>query len=270
MTILYFCPRWGSEHIPFDEFCARAADAGYNGVEISFPLNEEALRDSQLDAIAKYNLKFVAQHWETIDPDPARYIDEFEERLEWLAATAPIIINSQTGRDWFDFPSTRKLIDTAHRVSARTGIPIKHETHRGRFAFCAAATAQHIEADPALRLTADFSHWCTVSESLLENQQHFVDSAISRTDHIHARVGHEEGPQVSDPRAPEWKYAVDAHLAWWDKIVEIKKAAEESLTITPEFGPATYMPTLPYTRQPVASQWDINLHMMNLLKTRYL
>jgi hypothetical protein len=26
---------------------------------------------------------------------------------------------------------------------------------------------------------------------------------------------------------------------------------------------------LPYTCQPVASQWDINVHMMNLLRARY-
>jgi hypothetical protein len=41
------------------------------------------------------------------------------------------------------------------------------------------------------------------------------------------------------------------------------------MTILTEFGPPDYLPTLPYTRQPVASQWDINVHMMQLLKKRY-
>ncbi|GAB1483119.1 hypothetical protein MASR2M78_19350 [Treponema sp.] len=49
------------------------------------------------------------------------------------------------------------------------------------------------------------SRWCTVAESYLEDQKEAVDAALSRTDHIHARVGFPEGPQVGDPAAPEWE-----------------------------------------------------------------
>ena len=41
------------------------------------------------------------------------------------------------------------------------------------------------------------------------------------------------------------------------------------LTVTPEFGPYPYMPILPYTRQPIVSQWEVNVHMMQLLRERY-
>jgi hypothetical protein len=51
--------------------------------------------------------------------------------------------------------------------------------------------------------------------------------------------------------------------------VESKKQKGDRLTILTEFGPPTYMPTLPYTQQPLADQWAINLHMMQLLKKRY-
>ena len=108
-----------------------------------------------------------------------------------------------------------------------------------------------------------------MSESLLNNQLETVKIAIERTDHIHARIGHPEGPQVNDPRAPEWKEALDAHLAWWDKIVELKKASGDMLTVLTEFGPADYMPTEPYTRKPLADQWAINVHMKDLLRKRY-
>ena len=123
---------------------------------------------------------------------------------------------------------------------------------------------------PGLRITFDVSHWCNVSESLLADQQETVNLAIQRTDHIHARIGHPEGPQVNDPRAPEWEPAVKAHFSWWDAIVAIKKQQGELLTVLTEFGPPDYMPTLPYTRQPLADQWAINVHMMNLLRKRYL
>jgi hypothetical protein len=105
-----------------------------------------------------------------------------------------------------------------------------------------------MESLPELRVTFDVSHWCNVHESLLGDQAETLDLTLQRVDHIHARIGHPEGPQVNDPRAPEWDSAVKAHFAWWDKIVELKKQKGEVLTILTEFGPPDYMPTLPYTR----------------------
>jgi hypothetical protein len=96
-----------------------------------------------------------------------------------------------------------------------------------------------------------------------------VSLAISRTDHIHSRVGHPEGPQVNDPRAPEWEEVLYAHLGWWDRIAELHAQKGTTLTITTEFGPAPYMPAMPYTQMPLVSQWDVNVHMMHLLKDRY-
>jgi hypothetical protein len=104
---------------------------------------------------------------------------------------------------------------------------------------------------------------------MLHDQTETVNLALQRTDHIHARVGHPEGPQVNDPRAPEWTDILKTHLTWWDKVVEMKAAANQPLTFLTEFGPPDYMPTLPYTRQPLADLWSINVHMMHLLRKRY-
>jgi hypothetical protein len=41
------------------------------------------------------------------------------------------------------------------------------------------------------------------------------------------------------------------------------------MTFLTEFGPPLYMQTLPYTLQPLADQWAINVHMMKLLRQRY-
>jgi hypothetical protein len=108
-----------------------------------------------------------------------------------------------------------------------------------------------------------------VHETLLHDQQETVNLTLQRVDHIHARIGHAQGPQVNDPRAPEWDAAVKAHFAWWDKVVEMKKKKGEVLTFLTEFGPPDYMPTEPYTRKPLADQWAINVHMMQLLRKRY-
>ena len=162
------------------------------------------------------------------------------------------------------------MIDATTSISKKTGIPITHETHRGRFSFAAHITKNYLQQIPELKLTLDISHWCNVHESMLSDQKEAVQLALSRTSHIHARVGHPQGPQVNDPAAPEWKSTLDQHLAWWDEIVRLHKENNAGiLRITTEFGPAGYLPTLPYTQQPVADQWSINVFMLNLLKTRY-
>jgi hypothetical protein len=181
----------------------------------------------------------------------------------------PIYINCHSGRDHFTFDQNKLFIDHTTQLSKQSGIPIYHETHRGRSLFAAPNTRNFIEKLSDLRVTLDISHWCAVHESLLWDQPETVDITLSRVEHIHARVGHPEGPQVNDPRAPEWEETVKQHLVWWDKVVERKKKNGERLTILTEFGPADYMWTLPYTRQPLADQWAINVHMMKLLRKRY-
>ena len=270
MQIRFYSSRWGWENMAWPEFCRRVREAGYDGVETSLPLNDSRGTDAIMAALAAEGLGLIAQHWETADPDFGRHHDEYRSRLEWLAAAKPALINAQTGRDWFPREWNRALIAAAREISDRTGVPVLHETHRGKFSFSAAATAEFLREDPRLRISADFSHWCAVSESLLADQKESLDLAIGRADHLHARVGHAEGPQVSDPRAPEWREALEAHLAWWDRIVECRRGAgAEVFTVTPEFGPAPYMPAIPYTGQPVADLWAVNLHMMNLLRSRW-
>lgn len=270
MKILFFCPLWGSADLAVDTFMEKAKRCGYDGVEVSLPLEDQPRREKILQAIKNQELAFIAQHYETTHSDPELHLAEYCRRLENLAAAAPLLVNAQTGKDWFAFEQNRRLIAAAHAISEKWGVKILHETHRGKFSFSAGGTARFLEADPALRIAADFSHWCVVSESLLEDQADAVALAVSRADHIHARVGHPEGPQISDPRAPEWARALDAHLGWWDRIIEChRQKGTAVLTITPEFGPAPYMPALPYTAMPVASQWDINVYMMDLLRERY-
>ena len=164
----------------------------------------------------------------------------------------------------------KTFIEHTIALAKSTGIKICHETHRSRLLYSTPVASHYIETVPDLRITFDVSHWCNVHESLLEDQQETVDMALKRVDHIHARIGHAEGPQVNDPRAPEWDETVKAHFTWWDKIVEMKKQKGEVLTILTEFGPPDYMPTMPYTKQPLADQWAINVHMMHLLRKRYI
>jgi len=270
MKILFFCPYWGSEKLSMAEFCARAAGAGYDGIELSLTMGDRAGTDAILEGVRKNSLLLIAQHWETSNPDVEAHKAEYLRRLEWLADAKPLFINSQTGRDFFPFEKNREILKTAMAFASSRGLRVLHETHRGKFSFAAATTAAFLRELPELHLSADFSHWCVVSESLLADQGESLDLAISRADHIHARVGFAEAPQVSDPRAPEHAEALAAHLGWWDRIVKRHRESKaETMTVTPEFGPWPYLPALPYTRMPVVDQWELNVHMMEMLRKRW-
>ncbi len=73
------------------------------------------------------------------------------------------------------------------------------------------------------------------------------------------RVGYDHGPQVPDPRAPEWLPYVEGFEVWWDKIWEAQKGkGDKHSTMTCEHGPPNYQWALPYTRQPIADIWEVN------------
>ncbi|MBO9572142.1 MAG: sugar phosphate isomerase/epimerase [Chitinophagaceae bacterium] len=251
----------------FDQYCIKVKEEGYDGIETVWP-NTEKEQLKLLEYLKKYSLEagFLCT---TEEADFNEHFSSFKRLVTGAANVNPLFINCHSGRDHFSYEENKAFIDFTIDLSARTGVRISHETHRARMLYSAPAGRVFMERDPGLRITLDVSHWCNVSESFLHDQQKTMQLAIERTDHIHARIGYEEGPQVTDPRAPEWENAVNAHLAWWDKIVERKRKNGETLTILTEFGPPNYLHTLPFTAEPVADQWAINVYMMHLLRKRY-
>lgn len=264
--LLMFATNWGYGGT-WDEFCTKIKGHGYDGAEIWLPTDDNEQK-KMIGAFKKHDLK-IGLLFGSGERSYESNLGQFKGMIWKAASFKPVYINCHSGRDHFSFEQNKAFIDFTTEMSKESGIPIYHETHRSRILFSAPAAKQFIEKLPDLRLTLDISHWTCVHESLLEDQPEAVALALSRTDHIHTRVGHQEGPQVNDPRAPEWKDALNAHIGWWDKVVERKKKEGKLLTMLTEFGPVDYMPALPYTRQPVADQWDINVHMLKTLRARY-
>jgi sugar phosphate isomerase/epimerase len=251
-----------------EDYLKKVKAEGYDGIETWWPGDgAEALAA----LLKKYELKvgFLCGSGQSGFKE---HLTEFKAMTQAVATSKlfkPLYINCHSGRDYFSFEQNQQFIDHTTALSKQTGVLICHETHRSRIMFAAPVAKQYLQKNPDLQLTFDVSHWCNVHESMLSDQQETVDLVISRTGHIHARIGHPEGPQVNDPRAPEWKSVVDTHLGWWDKIVQLRKSQGKPVTFLTEFGPPDYMPTLAYTQQPLANQWEINVHMLNLLRKRY-
>ncbi len=267
MKIKFYAPAWGNE-LPFDIFCKNVKEAGYDGVEMPLEFDKDE-NDKIAASFKKYDLEFIGQYYQSFEKDLNEHAKNYELHLRNLNSLKPIFINCQTGKDYFTFEQNKYLFDLASKLSAEFGIPITHETHRGKSFFAAHVTQNYLTQIPDLKICMDISHWCNVHETLLNDQQEAVNKAIAHTAHIHSRVGHTEGPQVNDPRAPEWAVTLQMHLDCWDKVVEKHKKNGTTLTITTEFGPLPYMPSKPYTQEPLVNQWEINVYMMNLLKKRY-
>ena len=272
MQIKYSFSYWGNDHLSPAQFINTIADAGFDGAELflnpSDRITDEFL--AAIDTIRNLNpdFYFIALQLPFPKNDSVQaHIQIMEENFSKLAALNPLFINSHTGKDYFSFDDNCKIIDAALNFSAKNGIRILHETHRGRFSFHAASLIPYLERFPQIELVGDFSHFCTVSESMLDDQQEIIARIIPHVSHIHARIGYEQGPQVNDPQAPEWQGHLEKFVFWWQQIINTKKRAGQSLfTISPEFGPVPYMPTSPYTQQPLSNQWDNNVFMKEYLK----
>lgn len=264
--LLFYCPYWGMRPMPITTFLENAKKEGYHGVEIA--LNPDLMDIKTIKRQCdNFQLELIAQHPYAAGNTANEMLPDYLSKLERILDIGPVMVNCHTGRDYFSLAENLKFLVAANQLSRAAEISVVHEIHRGRFSFCAPMISSYLDAFPELELTADFSHWCVVSESLLEQQQATLFRAIKHCSHIHARVGYAQGPQVPHPFVPEYQVELLQHLSWWTAILKAhneKKA--ERLTITCEFGPTPYMHSLPFTNVPVASQWELNLLMKNYLQ----
>lgn len=264
MNVIFGKSKWEMWDDPLEAFLQRAAASGFEATEIYLgSLKESPSEISRLHA--GYGLRLIGQIL-TQGQSYRDHLKSLETQFEFAAQCNVVFINSHSGRDIFPFEENVQIFARLIQLSQSSGIPFLVETHRGRPTYSAIETRRYLEALPELRLTADFSHWMVVHESGLDDQTANLELAASRADYVHARVGYAEGPQIPDPRAPEWQHAVERHLQLWQQIIELKKQeGKGQLYITPEFGPPAYMHTAPFTNQPVGDVWEQNVYMKSLL-----
>ena len=269
MKVRILSPQWGHEHWEQVAFLDKIKTAGYDGVDTWIPADLSEKR-VLFDYLQRHEMYMVSHQHRAEGNTFKDFKSSFIKNLRECAEPAPLLINSHTGRDYFSFAQNLELVDIAQEFTAKTGIEVTHETHRGRLGYSPQSTADFFAARADLRITADFSHWTCVTESMLENFKPILDEAIKRSRHIHARVGFEQGPQVPDPRAREWAYALNNFFGWWVQIIFAnQKSGRDVFTITTEFGPEPYMPKIPFNNQPMADQFEINCYMKSLLKNQY-
>ena len=65
-----------------------------------------------------------------------------------------------------------------------------------------------------------------------------------------------------------WQTVSLAALAEPPDFDHCRSVGLNTLRITPEFGPPPYVPTVPFTGEPVTDVWQANVAMRDLLRTR--
>ena len=261
---------WGMTGTLEQQFL-QIAEAGYDGIETALPTLENETNFK--DLLRKYSLDYIPMVF-TAGKNWCEHFESFKAQLKRAVFFMPPLINVHSGRDWFKPEDQVSYFESALAIGKVVedlhGIPVLHETHRTRMLYTPRETGVLLRKFPELKITADFSHWCVVCESMLDDQAEDVALACARTWHIHGRVGYEEGPQVPDPRAPEFKRHVEKHMQWWDASVFAQhKLGRDIMTFTPEFGPPNYLHALPYSQQPVADLWEICKYITERFQKRF-
>lgn len=265
---------WGFE-ADFAAACTTAVRQGFDGLEVNLrhPALAGLAAGAVVEQLAAAGLQLVVELLTGGDyvPDlactPEQHLRELEIQLAQAPALRPLRVTVLTGSDSWPWPVQEAFWRQALALAAACAVPVSFETHRSRSFYSPWLLQPYLEAFPDLRLTADLSHWCAVAERLMTPELEPVRTMAARVDHIHARVGHAQGPSVGHPFAPEWGEALEAHRRCWQLFARERSSASQGpFTITPEFGPDGYLPQLPFTRQPVADLLELNTAMAQWLR----
>ncbi|MBN3583683.1 sugar phosphate isomerase/epimerase [Algoriphagus aestuarii] len=263
--LLFFQTDWGNQ-LSLDEFLQKVKKDGYDGIEVWMPGSNDA-KENLKSGLQKYDLKVIFLHGTNRGLPFKEALKSYEKGLKEVLSWNPVKVNNHTGNDFWSEDENLEFIKIADRLSKESGIAVIHETHRGRFSNTLPAAVSMLERFPDIKYTLDISHWMVVHERLLTKEDQNLQRIFPAVQHIHARIGFAEGPQVNNPAAPEWKNELEAHLDIWEEI--IRNSKEEVFTITTEFGPPPYLPTIPFTDKPIADQWEANVYIKKAIKERF-
>ena len=277
----------------WDALFARIKAEGFDGIEAIRPFYtfdpaalNELLEKHQLELLCQIHTTGgrFDEHGEFVYCSSNKlgdHVASFEELCSEAAELNPAIINSHSGHDsWGSDERAVSFLQCAIQVEEALNLPIVHETHRQRLFFSPYSSLpllQHPLLKSKVKLNADLSHWCCVCEKVFDASDPRDDwwpevlAEVAEACHlIHCRIGHAEGPQVNHPDAPEHAADVQAHIGWWQQIWKAQAARGlEEVWAEPEFGPAPYMPSLPFTSQPVSDLWAVNKRVAEMIEENF-
>lgn len=263
MELKLFKTLWGFTG-SYQEAVDQALAAAMQGIEGPAP-EDKNQREQLKQLFEEHQLDYIAEITTAGSYVPDRkasleqHLDSFKSKLETSVELNPLFITCLGGCDAWPEAKSIEFFVRAMEMASELNVIVSFETHRGRSLFNPWVTQRVVEQIPDIQLTCDFSHWCVVCERLVDTEIDIIERIAYNAHHVHARVGYDQGPQVPDPAAPEYREALQAHQNWWEIIWRSQQSRNYQFsTMTPEFGPDGYLHEAPFTREPVADLWQLN------------
>lgn len=262
MRLETYLTLWGDTR-PWSHAIADAHRRGYDGIEARIPALADlpacgaALRDSHCPfiAIALTGGGVIPRQDATIKD----HLADLGALLARATQLAPRFVNVLGGNDRWGVNQQVEFIGRAMMLGRDHGLTLSFETHRARLCATPWVTLDVVAQMPDALFTADISHWVVGCERLLDDPCDDFSTFIERVHHIQARVGYDQGPQVSHPAAPEHRAALEFHRDFWRRIRVSQRARGYAVTtLTPECGPDGYTHTVPFTNLPLADRHEMN------------
>ena len=260
----------GNRYPSILDFIDSARDEQYIGVEFPvFYLDADPAQPEDVKGrIEELDLDFIAliatrtENWGDYDA----HLEDFRSQARSAAALGARKAAVHAGADSFGAERGKAFIETCMAIAFDAGIEPCFETHRARILFNPFVCAELLTRLPELRLTSDLSHWLLVVDRVPNDIMDLFELASARSGHLHARIGHEKSPQVTEPADPAWQEHVELFRRWWQISVDAAAERGAPLSITPEFGPPPYMHAEPYTGHPSADLVAANEWMRERLE----
>lgn len=206
-------------------------DTGFAGAVAPLSM-AEAIPDfrSQLGERGLDYIAVLATEGESADT----HVEALEDGLAAAEFHRPQLVVVHGGSDAFAESDAVHFLDRASRLAEDASFVVAHGMHRRRILGTPSMTDRMLSVLPDLQLCVDFAYWVSACGRLLDDQLDVVRRAAEHAVHIDARVGHETGPLVPDPRQPEWAAHVAAHERWWSIVWDAQRARGDSVTtLTP-------------------------------------
>ena len=238
---------WGVTQ-PLAELLPQLKARGYQGVEACMPFTSPADRAALLSACRAGTISKVVLMLQTSGDSVSQHLASLDAQLaEAVAFSAHAhCINIHGGADSWSFSQSSEYFAGFLQLEQKykplgLGMPLLHETHRGRILYSPWASVPLLRAFPTLLLTADLSHWVVVGERHLAAEE--LELVAARTRHIHARPCSPNQIQLRSCASPHHAADLEAFKGYWRTIFKAQIALGTGpCSVDPELGPFPYHP----------------------------
>ena len=115
-----------------EEVFPKFKELGFHGIESQLP--PPATREGFRALLDQHGFDYIAQIF-TSGNNVAEHVASFHRQIEEAKPLRPRFINAHSGRDAWDESESALFFGEALAVEADAGLPVAHETHRGRILF---------------------------------------------------------------------------------------------------------------------------------------